>query len=673
MKKILTAFATCLTMAVSAPARPCGGPFFYPVGEVLSPIEGMLEQLLTPLDHFGDGYTIEPFLFLYPFHVDPARRAQVEDLWKLAYGERWAVEGGESAPSFSAASLEAFEAALRRADLDAAEAEARKLVAQVLDMPLALANQHQDNFARALEFLDLKPALTKVLAETLAAYFLFTPGPDRLWPAAPRRPWAMLSLPLALQQGWIFRSTSRGEAAQLAERFPQGPRAGTLGFIALQEKFRTEIPNGWLEEIRKNTSAKTWQGLEAAVDAWLTAFPSHPLADLARLTKLRAFYYQDKGPQAWDLLFEIYPRRLARVLGEMRFLLKQGLKPAHAGPAGGDPVLKTALLPFLPLEAEAWNRDWRIAERALPAPWAVNLQERLLSRAVAMAKDGKPLPEAFPARAANPSELWGQLRLMALLQAGRLDEALTQAQSLPSNESSDLLRARVFLARGEWTRALAVAKLPDDAKRYLVRVLFDAPTLQGICRGPAGPWREEACLALAARAAAKGDWNGGADFLENSPRRAKLWREAAGLSADTGPSGLLAFARFMKANSGKVFASVKTEWYRSLNFHLSGLKDRPKGPAAKPAADPWSPEEESRAIRDYFTANSERFYALKAYAAWLKSADPKNRAAAGVLGEADQTYNGLINWDNWNSPFWQDYLENSEWALAIREAGKKIR
>lgn len=661
-----------LLAALSVPREPraCGGPSYFPVGEVLSPVEALLEQTLNPLYHFVDGYTIEAFLFLYPFHVDPARQGQVEDLWRLSYENRWDLDGTESAPGYSGASLEAFEAALRRGDASATEAEARRVVEQVLDMPLALANQNQKAFARALEYLDLKPSLPPLSAQTLEKYFLSAGG---LWPPPPKRPWEMLSLPLALQQGWIVRLAARSDAAKLAEQFPQGPRAATLRFIALQEKFRGEIPNGWLEEIRKNTSPQTWRGLEGAADSWLREFPGHPLADLVRLARLRAHYYQGQADKAWDLLFALYPRRLARVLGEMRFLLKQGLNPARAGDAGQDPVLKTALLPFLKPEPAAWDSDWRLAERALPAPWALNLQERLLSQAVAMTKDGRPLPAAFPARAAAPSELWAQLRLMALLRAGRLDDALAQAQLLKSDPAGDLLRARTFLARGEWAKALAVAKLPDDAKRYLVRVLFDTPTLQGICRGPAGPWREEACLALAARAAARGDWNGGAALLEGSPKRAQLWREAARLSAETGPAGLLAFARFMKANSGKLFAPVRTEWYRSLNFRLSGLKDLPKPEAAKARSDPWSAEEESRAIREYFTANSERFYALKAYAAWLKGADPKNRAAAGVLGETDQTYNGLINWDNWNSPFWQEYLEKSEWALAIREAGKKIR
>lgn len=671
MKRVLLIAGLCLTLFLPRGSRACGGPYFFPVGEVLAPIDALLEQTLSPLDHFGDGFTIEPFLFLYPFHVDPTRQGQVEDLWRLSYENRWNAEGTESVPGNSGASLEGFEAALRRGDADAAEAEARRVVAKVLDMPLALANHNQPAFARALEYLELKPGLAKVPPRILERYFLFVPAADRLWPEPPKRPWEMLSLPPALQQGWIVRLAARGDAAKLAELFPQGPRAATLRFIALQEKFRREIPNGWLEEIRKNTSPQTWQGLEGAAEAWLQEFPRHPLADLARLTKLRAYYYQGHSEKAWDLLFSMYPRRLARVLGEMRFLLKQGLNPARAGDSGQDPVLKTALLPFLKPEPLAWAQDWRLAERALPAAWALNLQERLLSQAVAMTKDGKPLPVTFPAQAAAPSELWAQLRLMALLQAGQLDAAITQAKLLKPEAAGDLLRARTHLARREWVQALAVPKLPEEAKRYLLRVLFDAATLEKLCAEGTAPWRDEACLTLAAREAAKGNWNGGAELLKDA-RRAALWREAGRLASDPSHTGTLAFARFLKAQRGKIFFSASTDWYRSLNYRLSSLKDAVKD-AAKNPANPWSAAEESRAIQGYFTDTSEWFYALKAYAAWLKAADPKDRAAAKVLQEADQTYNGLINWDNWNSPFWQEYLEKSEWAVAIREAGKKIR
>src|SRR6185436_18136335 len=99
------------------------------------------------------------------------------------------------------------------------------------------------------------------------------------------------------------------------------------------------------------------------------------------------------------------------------------------------------------------------------------------------------------------------------------------------------------------------------------------------------------------RMAAKGDWNGGASLIEGvDPARAPLWREAARLHSDQSAGGLLAWARFLKKNDGKLFYKPDTVWYRSLFSRLAGLEYAQKEGASlsaelKPDANlPWTPE-----------------------------------------------------------------------------------
>src|SRR5262249_7876768 len=186
----------------------------------------------------------------------------------------------------------------------------------------------------------------------------------------------------------------------------------------------------------------------------------------------------------------------------------------------------------------------------------------------------------------------------------------------------------------------------------------------------------EACMSLAGRNAAKGDWNAGAELLQASqPKRAELWREAAKLSADTSSKGLLAWARFLREHNGKLFYDQDKTWYRSLNFRLDALKPQP-GAESKPSENnsgtSWDPEAEAKAIQVHLTDSTEMYFALKAYAAWLKAEGAREKESATVLQEADKTYNWLVNWDNSNSSFWTDYLKNSGEAATLRAVGKAL-
>jgi len=676
MKKLIPTLCLLLALGgIPRSASACGGPAYYPFGITLSPIDAMADGFITPSDELGDGFTVDAFLFLYPFHVDPAHQAQTEDLWNLSYSNNRSYQGDESQPSLSKTNLEGFEAALHAGNLDQAEAEARRTVDAILDMPVAQANDNQQDFARALEFLEVRPFLKGTPTERLERFFILPEGSAGTWPPDPKGIWETLSLPVALQQALIVRRADRKHYGDLAKQFPQSPRAGTLGFVALQEKFAQEIPNGWGEDIRKAVKPETWQGLQAAADQWLKQFPKHPLADLAKLAQLRAYYFQEDKDHAWNLLLDLYPRRLPRVLGEMRFLVKQSLLPSDLKNPKIDPLLRSAFLGVVTPGSGEWTQDWNLATQNLPAPWAINMQERLLRQAIADKASGKTLPSGFPATPANPTPLWGQLRLLALMKAERLDDALAQAKTMPSSDPNDLIKARLYLARHELITALSLPKLAEESKDYLVRVLSDATTLQKICKEGDKAWRHEACLTLATREAGQGHWDQGATWLQdNDGARAALFRDAAKLSADSSPAGTLAWARFLRSKQGKVFFPSDTLWYRSLNYRLDNIKSSAaeSAPSASSAL-PWSPTEESRAIQDYLTDGTELFYALKAYAAWLKQAKPKDPEAAKVLQEADKTYNALVNRDNYNSQFWQEFLDKSEWAQTIRSAGKAIR
>jgi hypothetical protein len=325
-----------------------------------------------------------------------------------------------------------------------------------------------------------------------------------------------------------------------------------------------------------------------------------------------------------------------------------------------DPVLAAALLGFTaPPPPADWDRLWQRAEAAAGAPWAVNLQERLLL-ALAEKDDGGPsLPSAFPVQAALPSELWAQLRALALKRAGRLPEALHQAELLDAQQDprSAAILAGLLAEAGQATRAAALGALDEDTAVYLLYVVADDAPLAAMARG-SGPRAALAAEALACRRLGSRDWVAGARALDSSiPERAALWREAAKRVADSSAAGRLALARWLLDARGALFRANDPGMSRGLK----GLLDSDL------------PEDRRARLVAWLLRCGEEEQALNAYGAALERLNPRGREAADALREADRLYNRLLNWDVSQSETFAGLLAATAAAKQIRAAGRLIR
>jgi hypothetical protein len=204
-------------------------------------------------------------------------------------------------PTAAPLTTEALDGKIAAGDWDGMEAEARSLVERILNMPLAQAEENRDALARAVAALDLKP-----LAGSAGA---------NEWKAA----WARL---FSVYRPAFLKAPALDGSFQKA-------REGTVRFIALKDAMRLKIPNGWLEDIRKNTTPEIWNELEALHTQWLKDFPAHPLADLVKLSQVRLSYLRDRADESWKALFALYAKRPIRAVGEMRFLLQKRLRPTR--------------------------------------------------------------------------------------------------------------------------------------------------------------------------------------------------------------------------------------------------------------------------------------------------------------------------------------------------------
>ncbi|AHG92549.1 hypothetical protein J421_5014 (plasmid) [Gemmatirosa kalamazoonensis] len=655
------ALGTGATLASGARtlACACGGPASYDIDAPLAAPEKWLDGV-TLVDAF-EGTPRDELRFLAPFRFgDPADSARIDALWRSAYGS----SGDDSIPPVS---VDALDAALRAGDLARAEREARAVATRVLDEPAPIADAHQGALRRAVELLELAPSLRGVDA-ALTARVLATGLDARAVPGTPA------SLPAPLAAAVEVRRLAFPALAALAVRRPDHPRIASLRWVALQERLRTEIPNGWPDEIRKQVPAARWRALDDAHARWLADYPDHPLADLVRLSRVRVAYYEGDSTRAWRLTLAAWPRRLPRVLGELRVLAVRGMVGEPQGPAATDPRLRSAMLTVRAPSRAEWDALWRLSEDSLARPWAVNLQERLLERAVRTALAGEPLPTRFPARPERRTTLWGRLRLVALYAAGDERGAESQAAALGADSVAALVRTRLAVTRRQWSRAAREPLLVEDARTYLVRVLLPDSALAALADST-----RDAAVTLGARAAARGTWsaaawNAGVQALARGGRAvpaelATRWRRAAALAGDTSLAGRLAYARWLATQRGQLFHGVDNAWYRSLGWRVAALRDT----AVHGRAAALSADEEIAAIRTHLEATTEPYLAVHAYGEWLArterggaTADERRRVAR----EADRVYNVLVNWDATNTSFWADVLARSEIARAIRRAGR---
>lgn len=650
------------------PAGACGGPETM----ILDTPLGDVDRLLVAITTLDDGFESTPrdeLRFLYPFRRVHPRRFGV--VWQATY-EYHADD--EALPAWTPAERgdpARWEAAAQAGDLPRCLQIARKIVARYLELPSDLTAGAAGDFRQAVELLELAPLLRGADAATLTTLLADEPSDA-----------ALAALPAPVRAALAVRTLSRPEIAALAEREPQHPRRATLRFVALQEAMRTQIADGWFEDLRQNTPKDVWPRLRALHERWLVEFPKHPLADLVRLSVVRLASLEGNADAAWAAAFAVYPRRLARTARELRQLVFQEMLPSDLGRIEQDPVLLAAVLPALDVKRANWTRYWQQSLAGGTAAWVVPLQERLLLVATHLTAAGEPLPDGFPATAAVPSPVWAKFRLLALLGAGRADDAAAQAAIMPHDAESALLAAAVALRHGKVADAARAPGLEATIASYLVRVLADDAALDALAKVPEPAIRSDARMTSAVRRiAAQGFGAAGAGDAAHASR----WQEAHRLGADPTLDGRLAYARWLRAHDGQLFYGTDKVWYRSLNYRLSALACQacavqhdttsegcmfcdPEDATRDPHL-PFDGAAEREAIRRHLRSSSETFLALQAYAGWLAVAKPEDPRLPKVVKEADAVYNQLVNWDNSNSQFWQHELEHSDIAVMIRRAG----
>lgn len=629
----LCLFPLVALLSLDAPrsAEACGGAEIAELG-ALQPVKTTLGWMRSPEGEWAAwGQDLRPeFRFLYP---SLKTHPELQPLWDFSHDYK---------PTVAAPNVTPFENALRAGDRKAAKSAAQQLVNDWYAMPPVPAAAHAEIFWRAIEYLELEPKLGNVKKDMLADYFS-------------GKPLAKLVAPLQEARG--VRAATPGPNAKSAPKLAANhPRAGSVELWALQREFRGKVPDGYRDALQKQVGASTWRALEQETDRWLKAHAQHPLADLVTLWKMRIRYFSGDDSGAWQLLIDMYPRRRARVLAEMRFLLLQDRLPTSAQiDQLKDGELIAGLASDKTIDESRFDRWWTLSETSKQA-WAVNLQERLLAWAAQRARTN-PLPARFPEKNQNPTPLWGKFRFAALIEARRWKSAREALLSLKADPEQARLATQYFIARKRPELAIELPKLAPDDQHYIVSVLCDDRALGQLEKSKSARAQKAARFERAVRLAATGKWRGAAKLIEkDDPARAKLWRKAAAL-AEAGDKKQVEYARFLRDQHGKLLYSADRGFYRGLSQRYDAL----------PAKSPERPQ-----IENALTRSSERWLAMEAYTRWLAkhSTEPKAR---GVLAEADAVYNLLVNWAGGEYYYWGKHAAKSPSAVELRRVGKSIR
>ena len=652
-----------IALAALAPSTldplACGGPAWI---DLEPSIDWRVGESLGEITGLGDLYEWSPrnqFLFLYPATL--SSRGKLADLWFAAYGFGWHPDREEATGQEAFREMPdpaAFPMAIDARDWRRAERVARGHIERILDMPAPQADLHQGVFRQAIEFVELAPVIATV-------------GDERAYDFLSGRP-TDAPLPEVFERAKAIRLMSRNDATRLYEADPHQARAGTLRFVMLAEAMRRDIPNGWASTIAKETPPETWKRLDDLATAWLADFPAHPLADLVRLMRERLYYFQQRFDDAMDVLVDVYARHPARALYEMRFLVKQGYHPRISRLLARDvpPEVITGFVAsnYSYIDPDDWDWLWELAEVHPKEPWATNLQERLLR--VAAGDQRAPLPARYPTAPSAPTQIWGQLRLYTLVLHERWDDAEQQLAMLKREHVTDLMLARIALARGQEYGAMRAA-LPEETRQFVIRVLMGDEELERL-RSTGTTWeRKEAVVALGVRRAAAGEWQAAADLVRRADaRRAHLWSETARLGAGGSPAALLRRAAFLFHHREDVFYPESGPWYRSLSQRWATRLD-PQVAKGVPIRAEWTPQYEHDAIERHLLRNPAWLALQDAVAALdgLRDAGAKQTA----LREADAAYNRLINATAYGQHFWQTYLDDNAVVHRLREVGRDVR
>jgi hypothetical protein len=464
--------------------------------------------------------------------------------------------------------------------------------------------------------------------------------------------YAMPPVPAAKHRALLARAVSVLE--QLAGG--SDPHAPSRAFDSLSDHLRQGIPDGWSADTSKKVPAAAWAALLAEVDRWLSKYPTHALADMVRLMRVRVYFFKGDPERAWAQAFALYPARRVRALAEMRYLLLQDERPSDSlMKSNGDLELAAALFSVDSPDSGSWPALWQRAEQAARGDVRTNLEERLLAWTATHGAPGS-LPVGFPSRPDNPSVLWGKLRAISLMQAHEWDRAIDELTTLPDDADRALLSAQAEIQRGRAEQVAALPLLGEDGRRYVLGVLLDDAAVDRLCRSADPRVRDPACLERAVRFASTGNWKEGAALVQKvRPTSAALWHRAEQLAAN--PNGALAFARFLDQSSRQLLFGFDNGPYR-------GASDRE---AQLPAGSP-----EKAAIGDMLRRSSERWLALEAYTRWLVGHSGAANAL-DVLGEADDAYNWLVNVGGGNTFFFGRSVPSSSTAKELRQVGAIIR
>lgn len=659
--RFLLVRATVLLAALAVPVYPCGGPEHYDIDAPLATADAYLQAVET-VDDFD--FRPRPELrFVHPFIAAQIPRASA--MWTHAYADAaWNTPAAlDTSAAFSLdAPVAAFDSAAQRGDARALSVAARALLNEALTIPAVVADDYQLPVRRAVEALELLSAPAAAAAMTPALV-------RRLYVANRPSDGEAGLLPAWAQEALALRTLPRDSMAAWGDAHPQSSRQGSLRFVGLQLAMKRGIPDGWAREIRDSVPPARWREFEAMHDDWMRRFADHPLAPWVTLSRLRLAYFAGDTATAWNVALGLYGSHMPRAVEEMRFLLRQSFYPPTLDDPRIDDLLRSALLGEVPIDGARWRREWERAQR-VNAPWAVATRDRLMWRAARDSAKTLRLPSAaLDVPASSLSPIGGVLRLVALIRAGRVRDAIARVDSLGGDSLVAPMKVQLLLAAHRWRDALAAAGVSGESRAYLVRVLAPDTVLAALAAS-GGALATEAQRTLATRTAAAGEWSAAADRLplRDASRRA-AWRATQALAADTSLGGRLAFARHMRARNGTLFWGNDKVWYRSLNWRLASITDTVT--VGFNSILPWTSADEVRAIGRHFRDGFEMYHAVRAYTDFLARAPRTDGRRAAALREANLTYNWLVNWDNNNSRFWEQALEEEGIGRAIRQAGRR--
>lgn len=593
------------------PAEACGGPGYADLG-ALAPMGGILDRMMWKSDDF-DYIQRDELRFLYPFFAEHKR--ELGALWSFSYVDA-------AAPA-AAPGTNALEQALAAGDAKAAAREARRVVAAWLALPPVVGAGDQPAAWRAAEIATVAPHLAS-LSATGARDF--------------------------------FAGKAVAGAPQAAIDEQRRARQAESELRTLEQSVETRIPNGWRDAIQKQVAPQIWSDLEKSVDAWLSRYPKHPLADFVRLYKVRLRYLSGNDAGAWSVLFDVYPRQRVRALAEMRYLLLRDVRPTSARiDALTDPAFVAGFADDATITPERFTRWWKLAERQHKRAASTNLEERLLYFAARTAKPHQ-LPAGFPSTTKNPTQLWGKLRAAALISAEEWPAARAELLSLRDDPERALLAVHYFVARGRPDLAVQVPQLSGDTREYLLRVLVDDKALARLGRTK-GALGKAARFEAGVRLASAGKWSLGAKLVARDDRaQAKLWQSAGAIAASHAADRDLRLARFLDQNRETLFYGASPDMYRAISGRY----------------DPQARTRETRSIEVALERSTARWLALEAYTRWLER-NPRDPNALSVLTEADDVYNRLTNWAGGDYLFWGTYAKHTPLVARLRKAGRAVR